>query len=322
MPATDVRFPAADGRRLQGTWRAPLRPRAAILLAGATAVPERAYAALAENLADSGLAVLTFDYRGVGKSKATRLRQEGASMADWGRLDLEGALLWLGGQAAALPLLLFGHSVGGQLLGLAPSAGRLRGALLVGAQSGYWRHWDGNARLRMWLNWHLVLPGVTRALGYAPMGALRMGEDLPPGVAQQWARWGRHPEHLLSECTAVEKEAYVRLGFPIRSYHFSDDAFAPRRAVEALAAFYGGTSPEVVTRAPKDVGTCSIGHFGWLKPAFRDTLWREMTGWLLHRVDEIASHTHPIAEVRSLSGETAGRRGPLRPRDEPSTRAG
>jgi predicted alpha/beta hydrolase len=288
MRAMDVTLTAADGRVLQGTLHEGKAPRAAVVLAGATAVPARAYAALAEDLASSGLAVLTFDYRGVAKSASKPVRAETATMADWGRLDLEGALGFVSGRYQGLPLLLLGHSVGGQLLGLSPTATALRGALLVGAQSGYWRNWDGTARLKTWLGWHLLLPAATAALGYTPMRALGMGENLPAGVGLQWARWGRHPSHLLSECTAAEAERYARLGFPIRCYRFTDDDFAPKAAVEGLVGFYRGATIDVVVRSPKDVSASAIGHFGWLKPPFRETLWREMAAWLLARADAVA----------------------------------
>jgi predicted alpha/beta hydrolase len=251
-------------------------------------VPARVYTPLAEVLSEAGLAVLTFDYRGIADSRRVPPRQEGASMADWGRLDVEGALSTLAARLPTLPLLLLGHSVGGQLLGLAPTSSALRGALLVGAQHGYWKHWKGLAQARMWVNWHVLLPGLTGVLGYAPMRVLRMGENLPAEVARQWARWGRHPEHFLSQCSPAERERYVRLGFPIRCYHFTDDDFAPLPAVKALAAVYQGAATEVLTRAPQDVGASAIGHFGWLKPRFRETLWREMAGWLLARADAVS----------------------------------
>jgi predicted alpha/beta hydrolase len=288
MRATDVSFLVPDGTRLSGTWREPAAARATVVLAGATAVPARAYARLAEALASSGLAVLTFDYRGVGASSAARLRQSRATMAEWGRLDLDGALALVAERQPGAPPLLLGHSVGGQLLGLAPHAEALRGALLVGAQSGYWRHWPGRARYRMWFHWHLLLPAISRALGYAPMAALGMGENLPAGVALQWARWGRHPEHLLSECSSRERERYVRLGFPIRAYHFSDDTFAPREAVEQLLRFYPSAPTELVSRTPEELGVASLGHFGWLRPHYRETLWREMAEWLLALADAVS----------------------------------
>jgi len=214
MRATPVTFPANDGSVLSGTAWEPAVRRAAVVVAGATAVPARAYAALAEALGGSGLAVLTFDYRGVGGSASGRLRGDRTVMADWGRLDLDAALAWMLSRHPGQPLLLLGHSVGGQLLGLAPTAEALRGALLVGSQGGYWRNWSGLDRLRAWAGWHVVLPAASTVLGYTPMRALGMGEDLPAGVGLQWARWGRHPDYLLSECTPAERERYRRLGFP------------------------------------------------------------------------------------------------------------
>lgn len=318
MRTTDVTLTAADGRRLSGTLRQAPSPRAAVVLAGATAVPARAYAGLAEALAGSGLAVLSFDYRGIATSASGPLRKETATMADWGRLDLQGALAWLEARLPGLPLLLLGHSVGGQLLGLAPAALSLRGALLVGAQSGYWRRWDGLARLGMWFTFHALLPLTATALGYAPMRAMGRGENLPQGVARQWARWGRHPEHLLSECSDAERERYARFGFPIRSYHFTDDVFAPRAGVEGLLDFYRGAPRDVVSRAPSDVGASSIGHFGWLKPSFRDTLWREMADWLLLRADTVASPPLPNAHRATAPGrqDSASKRPPPRAAEE------
>jgi predicted alpha/beta hydrolase len=309
MRATEVTLSAPDARLLHGTLYEAKRPRGALVLAGATAVPARAYAPLCEALAWSGLTVLNFDYRGIATSAQTSVRSERAGMGDWGRLDLEGALAFLDTRTRGLPLLLLGHSVGGQLLGLAPSALALRGALLVGAQHGHWRNWTGPSRLKLWLAWHLVVPFLSRSLGHLPMRALRMGEYLPPGVAAEWARWGRHPEHLLSSCSPAERERYARLGFPMRLYGFTDDDFAPPVAIQQLAGFYPGAQVEVVTRSPADVGASAIGHFGWLKPRFRETLWREMAAWLLSRADAVARPSETLAAASASASASAKNEG-------------
>ena len=309
MRATPVTFPANDGSVLSGTAWEPAVRRAAVVVAGATAVPARAYAALAEALGGSGLAVLTFDYRGVGGSASGRLRGDRTVMADWGRLDLDAALAWMLSRHPGQPLLLLGHSVGGQLLGLAPTAEALRGALLVGSQGGYWRNWSGVDRLRTWAGWHVVLPAASTVLGYTPMRALGMGEDLPAGVGLQWARWGRHPDYLLSECTPAERERYRRLGFPIRAYHFPDDPFAPRRAVEQLLGFYPGAPTELVTRTARELEATAVGHFGWLRPNFRESLWRELASSLLARADAVSGR-RPAGDLpAAVPGETGQRPG-------------
>src|SRR2546428_14073244 len=63
----DVIFPALDHLPLAGTLSDPEGPlRGAVLIGSAMGVPRGFYGAFADYLADSGLAVLRFDYRGIG----------------------------------------------------------------------------------------------------------------------------------------------------------------------------------------------------------------------------------------------------------------
>ena len=77
-------FEADDGRPLAGTVLEPARADGAVVIASATGVPRRIYAGIARHLAEAGLAVLTFDYRGIGDSRQGPLRREPARMQDWG----------------------------------------------------------------------------------------------------------------------------------------------------------------------------------------------------------------------------------------------
>src|SRR5207237_306016 len=137
-------------------------------------------------------------------------------------------------------LRVVGNSFGGQALGLLPMPERIRAALLVGSQSGYWRHWPARGKLWMWPTTHIGLPALAKLLGYFPGSRLGFGEDLPPGVALEWASWCRHPRYLVGALARV------------RAYAITDDAFAPLRAVEALADLYPGsrwaTSPTLAIR--------------------------------------------------------------------------
>ena len=77
---------------------------------------------------------------------------------------------------------------------------------------------------------HVVLPGVSRVMGYLPARWLGQGEDLPAGVAREWASWCRHPGYIVGALGA--EEAYARFTAPIRAYAIGDDAYAPPAAVE------------------------------------------------------------------------------------------
>ena len=266
----EITLTAADGYSIGAvTFGTAGKP---VLIMPATGVPQSYYARFAAYLAERGFSVLTFDYRGIGRSRNGDLRKMAARMRDWALLDAAAALRHL-----ASEVLVVGHSFGGQALGLL-EAGRIRGALLVGSQSGYWGNWPPLGRLWMWPTTHLALDGATRLFGYFPGSRLGFGEDLPPGVATEWAAWCRHPTYLVGALGA--EDAYARVHAPLRAYAMTDDAFAPLPAVEALGRLYPNSRWETRRVAPRELGVDSIGHFGFFRDRFRDSLWRESADWL------------------------------------------
>jgi predicted alpha/beta hydrolase len=87
---------ARDGYRLGGTLFRPARDgeRAALILP-ATGVPQAYYAKFAAFLAGRGFTVLTFDYRGIGRSLHGDVREVDARMRDWALLDAAAAFEFL-----------------------------------------------------------------------------------------------------------------------------------------------------------------------------------------------------------------------------------
>jgi predicted alpha/beta hydrolase len=268
---------ARDGYRLAATLHVPRAPNArAVLVHAATGVRRHYYGRFADYLAGRGFTVLAFDYRGIGESRRGPLRKLGARMRDWAEMDAAAALDFLARAAPGAALFCVGHSFGANALGLVPGIERYRGAVFVGAQSGYWRHWRGAGRAAMWLITHALLPSVSALLGRFPMQALGMGEDLPGGVAREWAGWCRHPRYAAG---ALGDAGYARLTAPIRSYWASDDRYAPRAAAEALFELYpNAAAKELVPLDARALG--GIGHFGFFRERFRDTLWRDAAEWL------------------------------------------
>ncbi len=270
---------ARDGYRLGATlFRAEHPANRALLVLPATGVPQTYYAKFAAFLAGRGFSVLTFDYRGIGRSLHAPVRSLKAGMRDWGLLDAAAAFEFLEKEFARARLMAIGHSFGGQAFGLLPRPERLAAALTVGSQSGYWRHWPALGRTWMWPATHIGLPIVPRLLGYFPGSRLGFGEDLPQGVTIEWARWCRHPRYLVG-ALGVDRQ-YARFAAPLRLYAISDDAFAPLRAVHALLELYPRARGEVRALSPREVNAKRIGHFGFFREAFRDTLWREAADWL------------------------------------------
>ena len=280
----DVIFPALDHLPLAGTLTEPQGQfRGAVIVAPAMGVPRGFYGPFSEFLAEGGLTVLRFDYRGIGGSLRGRVSASDATMHSWGEQDLAGAIRFLHEREPRLPLLLVGHSAGGQLLGLAPDANQVSAALFVAAQSGYWRNWNGVGRLRMLFYWTVLFPTLTRTLGYLPLKRLTGGgEDVPPRVALEWSGWGRHPDYVLSYARRKDGgRGYQTFAGRIRAYALTDDSYAPRTAVQALLDFYPSASRELRSVDPASLGASSIGHFGFFQRRFRDTLWSEARSWLL-----------------------------------------
>ena len=278
MSGTAVEFAARDGYRLAGTLYRPRTPnRRAVLFQAAAGVKQEYYGKFAEYLASRGFAALTFDYRGIGRSRPAKLRGFKARMRDWAEKDIGGALDYLARATHGARLIGLGHSFGGQAFGLVPGNERYVAAMTVGAQSGYWKHWRGAGRAGMWFLTHVLLPGVSRLHGYVPARLFGQGENLPAGVAIEWASWCRHPGYIVGALGA--EETYARFTAPIRIYAIGDDRYAPPAAVEAFLRFYPN-APHQLEKVEPAKFDGPIGHFGFFRDRFRDTLWKDAAVWM------------------------------------------
>ncbi len=279
MP-TPIRISATDGYALGARRFGDQSAGPYVVIAGATAVKQAYYARFAAWLSLQGCTVLTFDYRGIGESRPQRLRGFEARLRDWGERDLEGVLRFALEDKGSRPLHVIGHSVGGQLLGLAASNGSIDRIVTVSSQSGYWGHWSGLSKLHKAAVWYGLLPALGNTFGFIP-GKFGIAEDLPKGVALEWAKWCRHPDYLLGH--GIGREGFARVTAPMRSISISDDDYAPKAAVDALHALYTGTHVERHHVSPQELERQSIGHFGFFRSTFQDSLWRNVSTFLFAR---------------------------------------
>jgi predicted alpha/beta hydrolase len=288
-PSRTFYLDTKDGHRLGADLYLPSGPpKKKLLLASAMGVARGYYAHFAAEMAAHGIATLTFDYRGIAASLHGPLQASKARLHEWGELDMAAAtreLLRLGDDAedAALrdlPLGFVGHSVGGQMFGLMRDLPFER-ALFVGSQAGYFGHWNGVGKLGMAALWFVGIPLFTTTLGYLPMRLFGQGEDIPKGVAREWATWGRDPRYVGLHVEDQPEIGYATFTGKIRSLSIADDAYAPPRAVRALCDLYRAADVDVVTLKPADVGASSIGHFGFFKDRFRESLFADASRFLL-----------------------------------------
>lgn len=256
-----------------------------VLIHSATACPQRFYASFARHLTQAGLRVFTYDYRGIGRSRSRSLRGSTVTMSEWALVDARAMHDHLDAHYPGVPLALLGHSFGAQLFGLLDEPRSARAALFVGAQLGYCGFWPEPQASWLRALWKFVVPGMCRVLGYLPKQT-GIGEDLPAGVALQWARWCSHPEYLMSEFPDA-RERYGRFDRPILAYNFSDDTYAPQRGVDALFEVLSSAAVTHRKLRPADLGVSAVGHFGFFRPRSGAKLWDEATDFLLSAVREL-----------------------------------
>ncbi len=276
----EIELQCEDGVTLPATvWRASAdgKPRHAVVIAPALGVPRKFYNKFAAALAQAGYSVLVFDYRGIdgaGQQVATRDLQ----LAHWGQRDLQSALRYTRTHLQADKLVLVGHSIGGQLPGLAPEAQHVDAFVMVAASLPHGSRYGLRDRLQIELLWRVFVPLLGRGERFPARRIGFASIDLPGPIVREWAAWGSSKDYLFDPRFGLDTSAYARFKVPLLAYSFEDDGYASRAAVEALNARYSAAKQthRHIARVPGK----TYGHFGYFRESQRDTLWRETLEWL------------------------------------------
>jgi predicted alpha/beta hydrolase len=288
VPKHDVSLATDDGTTLQGQHFEPALPNAGgavTIVASATGVPQSYYARFATFLAEHGRPVLTFDGRGIGRSAPASLRGSKVRFRDWGIHDFPAAIVWARSTYPDRPVHWVGHSYGGFGLALAHNNAHVVRMLGVATMTADLRLVDN--KLAAWQFGAMLFvigPLASRLIGYAP-GALFGGTDLPQDVVTEWSQWCRTPGFLFGVADLPEKRFAETLGAAIRLVRMTDDVWVGQRAVEdLLMRFPHVAARDIWTVDPsKDTAGKPVGHLGFFRSEFRDTLWRKALDWLDER---------------------------------------
>lgn len=276
----NIKIPATDGYQLGATLFSSDNANGdVIMISCATGVLRKFYHRYAAYLAGEGFTVVTYDYRGIGESKPLTLNKFKAFMHEWGEKDMAGVINWITGNYPDSAIFAVGHSVAGQVMGLAQNCDRINAMLLVASQSGYWGLWPWHQRYFIWLFWYVAVPFLSIFWSYFPAKILGLGENLPAGVALEWASWGRDQKYVLGNNRLTTKENFKKFSAPIRFYCGPRDAFAPEKSVDELMTFYGNASNTKILLNREKVKTSRFGHFDFFREKFKEMLWQESADW-------------------------------------------
>jgi predicted alpha/beta hydrolase len=317
---TPLELHAEDGQRIGGfVWRHNTidRTRAVVIINPATSVRCRYYARFAGFLFESGLDVISYDYRGIGESRPASMRGFDAGWLDWGCQDFEAVLQYAQRSFGGQPIDAVAHSVGGFVIGLAASGHLIRRIVTLGAQYAYWRDYAPDKKLGLLAKWHLAMPLLTLLFGYFPGKRLGWLEDTPKGVVRDWVLSRRRFEDTWRGRAAsrypdkqVLLQRFAAVTAPMLAISTTDDEFATVRAVERLLGYFRGSRKLHLRIAPTSISEPGIGHFAFFHGGLKDKLWGIPLEWLLRgqlpasypgQLHAEATHAVPEAEGAASS---------------------
>ncbi|MEL6483694.1 MAG: alpha/beta fold hydrolase [Bacteroidota bacterium] len=281
MAETSIDIICDDGFVLKGSLFLPASETSqskVLVINSATAVGQGLYRNYARFMADHGFPVITYDYRGIALSRPKKLRGFEASFTLWGEKDVSAVLDYVQNKFPDKSILVLGHSIGGTLMGMTPKNEMVSALLTIGAQTAYYKDW-GKGKNKLYVLWHGVFPVVTQLFGYFPGKRLKLLEDIPKGVVQQWHMRKRHPNMIYQLNEAGISVYYNRFEGKLLTYHIQDDPIGTATALKRIHDEFVNADTSWKPLSPQDIGVSEIGHFGFFKRKFRDTLWKESLAW-------------------------------------------
>jgi predicted alpha/beta hydrolase len=274
----------ADGYPIALTFYQADRPEGVVIISSAIGIPKKFYGDFAKFLNEKNFHCITFSYRGTEDSLA-KTNPFDVKLEDWGVQDIEAIIQFaknLGTtESENLPIHFVGHSVGGQLLGLASSSSALNSMVFVASSCPYWKRWGFPEHIKMLLAPRVIFLIASLVRDEFPTRSLGLGSiKIPSKVAKQWASWMIKPDYLFDKRFGLPINHYQSLNQPLLSLGFKDDKLAPAINIKKLLSQFSVATVTEKIIDPNDLDISNIGHSGFFKAKFRSSLWEDTMTWI------------------------------------------
>ena len=254
-----------------------------VVIAGAMGVAQHCYEKFAKFLNANGHDVITFDYYGYGQSIDTHVKHCDTDILEWGEQDCNAIIQYAKKHFNDVPVQWIGHSVGGQLMGMTSDFNQVTNAVTVACGSGYWRQNSPPTKRVVWLVWYILTPTLVPLLGYFPGKKLNIVGNLPGRVMKQWRRWALNKGYAVGAEGDAMQAQFDSVTVPITSLSFSDDEMMSKENIDSLHSFYRGSDVTMIRVTPEQLGETFVGHLGWFREKFKDSIWAGQILPLLER---------------------------------------
>ncbi len=239
---------------------------AVVVCTPAMGVTASYYEPVALAVARTGCIAITADLRGLGLSSVRAGRRSNFGYKEILVFDLPAVLNFARDTFPGHRVVLFGHSLGGQLSCLFASANSVSvsGIILVATCSVYYRGWPFpmSAGILAFEQFAHLVAGL---IGHFPGRFFRFGNREARGVLRDWSHQGRTGRYEVAGSDLDFESLLGKMDKPVLAFSFSDDGYAPEKAVRHLLDKMKSAPIDHVHLKPQHVGVESIGHFGWVK---------------------------------------------------------
>lgn len=257
----------SDGHRFVARIFPAAHPRATLAFLPGMGVPAAYYDRFGEALAERGITLVAGELRGHGESSCRPSRTVDFSFREMLEEDLVTLLDHARGIATDEhhPLLVGGHSLGGQLaaLHLARHPQSADACVLVAACSTWFRNfglWPGVPFAAVSQLFRLISAG----LGTLPGHRLGFGGVEARSVVRDWAHVVMTGRYRFPSLDYDFETALGRLQRPVVAISLVDDSWAPARAVEhLLSKVHPGEVEHLHLASPS--GGPPLDHFRWAR---------------------------------------------------------
>ncbi|KAJ1562866.1 hypothetical protein HK096_010733, partial [Nowakowskiella sp. JEL0078] len=295
MP-TNLTIPAIfDQYPLSATLFTPanVSAKAKILINMATGSRQTFYYKFAEFLCQKQFVVLTYDYRGSGKSIQPGTKSlaelEASTKVHYATRDQPAMIDYLVTNFPEIPLIIIGHSVGGHIVPLCPEPYKnfIDRVFFVSVINAHWRY--NKDPFNAFYFAYFFVPYSNWYYGYIPCSQIKLCDDLPAGVGLNWADWIKSRVYYTYEKEIAKKIS--DFDKPIVSLFFADDDIGFGEGSTSLIKLFSN-SKRIKYYAKSDR---KVGHNGFFVKSNAD-LWELFLPFFENGSNEINSDSKAIAD--------------------------